>query len=650
MTYNPRWVLNGLDLTAYPYSVIQDSADPGTAETVSAILASMIVDGDIELTQRRGNRAYELPVMIEGVDRAGIATAQADLVRAAEQSLGTLEFDPGDGSGVTVFETFAGTVSLANGTDDAAAGAGLQRLTVMMPCRPFVRPAAQTGIDAPPQPPSGTPPTDVTVDSGSATTGWAPGGAIYGSADEATIGANVSPFTGMVYVSANHEAEPSIDGIAGHYDQPVAHTPLGWLTRSATISYDATRPNLIITGRSRYRTGSYSGPRSGQIQIIGGYHSYSFWYDLVRTGWKYDAQLIFQNAAGAAIVPTSVTSTDGTGGFRATFAMTADIVGLTVKGQKTGSAAGYYDMQVGIDSIVKTAGQVSGIFSGKVQSRQVEIFGSQRTELSLAVLGLDASDAPVTLGDQTLIHTASAGSDGRAKFLGCRALSGLAGTSDPDAVTAVKTTVSTTASPTVFVFPATTPLPGEYVAYARIKAGSAATRTISYAAALDGTGALDASDPATGWYTKPVSVTTAYQIVPLGSLVLPPADIEDEAATLSIKVASDAAVDLDEVWLAHVESGQVTLLDTSGGGISAVRLDAATVDVPNPSAWVGVATATGAGAVMAAGVRIQAFDQHMAEPGLLQISTVTPGCATTRVSARYYRRYAHDVAPAPEAS
>jgi hypothetical protein len=60
MTYSPRWVLNGLDLTSAPFMVVQDSADPGTAESVSAILASMIADGEIQLTQRRGNRTYEL--------------------------------------------------------------------------------------------------------------------------------------------------------------------------------------------------------------------------------------------------------------------------------------------------------------------------------------------------------------------------------------------------------------------------------------------------------------------------------------------------------------------------------------------------------------------------------------------------------------
>jgi hypothetical protein len=87
----------------------------------------MIADGDIELTQRRGNRTYAAPGRHRGHDRATIATAQADLVRAVEQPMGTLEFDPGDGSDVTVFETFAGSVALSGGTDDAGAQNGMQR-------------------------------------------------------------------------------------------------------------------------------------------------------------------------------------------------------------------------------------------------------------------------------------------------------------------------------------------------------------------------------------------------------------------------------------------------------------------------------------------------------------------------------------------
>jgi hypothetical protein len=39
-------------------------------------------------------------------------------------------------------------------------------------------------------------------------------------------------------------------------------------------------------------------------------------------------------------------------------------------------------------------------------------------------------------------------------------------------------------------------------------------------------------------------------------------------------------------------------------------------------------------------------EQHQAQPGLVEIDTVTPGCTTTRVSATYYLHFAHDVAAA----
>lgn len=610
MIYDPRWTLNGLALTEYPFGVMHNSADPGAAETVSSILASMIADGDVELTQRRGNRTYQLTVMIEGLDRAMIANAQADLVRAVEQPLGTLEFDPGEGE-VTVFETFAGTAELANGTDDDASEAGFQRVILTIPCRPFVRPQNEVTIQAPALPPSGsTPPADVTIDGGTSTSAYRATGPSWSTS--ITLGVNTAPFTGSVY--------GTIANTSG-----AVHTIAGDLTYTASIAADSARPYVVVTGRQRLRASRSAGSWGG---------------------WAYGNQVKFSDASGNSLLVVDMRNTDATGGWRATIYNPDILNQIKVTVSRPNEPYGYSQLQIGVDSIIRSAGSVSGTFTGKAQSRQVPIYGSQRTELSLAILGLDTSDSPVPLGEQVLIHTASAGSDNRAKFLGCRAQSGLGGTADSDAVTGVKSTLGTTSSPTGFMFSATTLLPGEFYVYARLK-GTAGSAMISYAASLDGAGPLDASDPVGGWYARVVPITSGYRIVPLGVLILPPALIEDPGATVTVNVASSTPVDLDEVWVAHVESGQVTLLDTNDPIISAVRLDAATVGSVVPSAWVGIATPTGPGVVIAAGPRIQAFDQHMAEPGLLQISTVTPGCASSRVSARYYPRYAHDVAPLP---
>lgn len=416
----------------------------------------------------------------------------------------------------------------------------------------------------------------------------------------------------------------------------------------STTTATWTSPTLaVVSGAVK---GTVYGRSSASIRRTGTVTMSSLKYMRLRgTASAYsDGQVTIADNGGAAITPISYSYNQTTGAYDIIINRPAGFAAIDITFSRTGgSISGTTGLFVASDQIDITDNPFA---SGKAQTRQVTIYGSQRTELSLTVLGLDAAGTtPVAIGERVLVHTAAAGTDSRAKFVGCRATSALAGTSDSTAVSGAYNTLNTTGTPTSFTFPAATLLPGEYLVYTRLKGTSATTRTISYAAALDGAGSLDMSDPASGWYTTTLSVLTTYNIFPLGKLTLPPAGIEDASATLTIKVAASTAsvVNLDEIWLAHDATGRVTLLDTNDSGISAVRLDAATVAAPQPSAWVGVATATGTGAMMFAGGRILSFDQHMAEPGLLQISTVTPGCATTRVSALYYPRYAHDVAPLP---
>ncbi|GAB7004412.1 hypothetical protein JCM18899A_18850 [Nocardioides sp. AN3] len=598
---------------AYAFSSA-DGTDFGDPEVVITAIASQLADGDLENIDRYGNReaTFYIGFTAEGwPDEPGAAIAlgqQALELALRFKGWAPLTWvDPLAGAETSVMEMTSATVS-KEFDDEVEIFDGMRVVKVTVHARPFVRPTDEIVFEAPPAPGS-TPPADVTIDSGSSTTGWS-GGGNTGTVNTVGLG-GFDPFlAGTVYAACVRNGPPVI--------------PFSFATRSLAIVADTTRPFLRIEGKVRYRndaTGHFG--FAGTITVSA-----------------------TSPAGGSAVTLVNLAHDQTTGVFTALVQQDADIASLTIRlDTPTFFQTGRSTLWVAIDSIDQTAGG-DGVFTGKVQSRQVQIFGSQRTEVSLAVLGLDDTDTPVALGPQTLVHTASAGTDGRAKFLGCRAASGLTGTTDAAATTGAKNTLSTTASPTVFTFPVGALLPGEFDVFVNVK-GTAATRTLSYAATLDGAGSLDASDPVAGWYTAQVAVVTGYRIVPLGVLMLPPADIEDPDATISVKIAADAAVDLDEIWLAHRESGQVTLLDTNDSGISAVRLDAATVDAPAPSAWVGVATTDGTGAMMAAGARIQAFDQHMAEPGLLQISTVTPGCSTSRVSGRYFPRNGHDVAPRP---
>lgn len=345
------------------------------------------------------------------------------------------------------------------------------------------------------------------------------------------------------------------------------------------------------------------------------------------------------------LTPASYTYNRTTGEFELLFRPsnfnTVDVTFL----RTSGSISTTSGLFVQVDSIEMTDNPFG---TGKVQSRQVQIYGSQRTELSLEVLGLNEDGtSPVGLGEQVLVHTAAAGNDGRAKFLSARNASALVGTPDASATGGVYNALGTTSSPTAFTFPAATLLPGNYVAYGRLRHSAVANATVSLRGEVQAA-TETFTDPRTGWKTAPVTVLAAgatwpqlnantWEILPLGMLRLPPADIEQPDATITIAVACDTALALDDIFLCNADVGQASLLLTTtaeGTSFNAARLDAATVDAPQASAWVGWFPS---GAMVADAAR-WIGEQHQASPGLLQIGTVTPGCATSRVSGSYYPR------------
>lgn len=294
--------------------------------------------------------------------------------------------------------------------------------------------------------------------------------------------------------------------------------------------------------------------------------------------------------------------------------------------------------------------------TSKVQRRAVHIYGTQRTELSLSVLGLDgAGTTPVGLGEQALIYTCS-GSDSSLKFVDCRNTAGVGGTTDATAVSGSFNTPGGTGAPTVFTFDPLVMRAGTYLAVARVRMGAASADTILTQAYVTPAVGDPVYSPSTGWLSAPFKAVAAgavwpaqnvgsWAMIPLGLLRLPPADLTGAGATLSIAVAKHgAAFDLDDVFLMNVDSGEASLVltATAAGSYSAVTLNAATVSSPQPTAWFGTAN----GAMMADSLRWNG-EQHQASPGLLEIDTVTPGCTTSRVSAMYYPRFHTNVASVP---
>ena len=358
---------------------------------------------------------------------------------------------------------------------------------------------------------------------------------------------------------------------------------------------------------------------------------------------------------GAPLTPVSYRYNQVTGAYDITIqrpeGFTAVDVGLT---RNTLPISTSSELFVAVDSIDITDNPFA---TGKVQTRQIEIGGTRRTELSLSVLGLNpASTTPIGLGGQVLVHSAAKGSDGRAKFLSVRTAATPAGASTDTAATSGSyNTLGTTG--TVWSFPASLLLPGNYLAVASVRASNNNTNTLSVRALVDPAVGDNIYDPPTGYRTIPAvfaasakwpqAATGAWTLLPLGLFRLPPADLEDPAATIGIEIFRGAAgaVDLDDIFLLNADVGQATLINTtiSGGSYSAVRLDAPTVaNGGSPAVWVGVAN----GPMLADPTRLQGFEPHEAAPGLLQVTSITPGCDSSRLAGESYRRYAHDTAAA----
>jgi hypothetical protein len=457
--------------------------------------------------------------------------------------------------------------------------------------------------------------------------------------------------TSQIMVAPSTTVPPYFDG--GYTDTTAANYSWDGTANNSTSTLAWTAPTLGVSS-GMVRGGVY-GRSAVTIRRSGAVTMSSLPFMRIRgTATAAPKGQIVIADQGANVSPSSYSYNASTGAFEILISRPGGFAAVDVTFDRTdGVVSTGSSVFVAVDSIDITDNPFA---TGKTQTRQVQIYGSQRTELSLSVLGLDAAGtSAVGLGEQVLVYTASAGDDGRAKFLACRSDSTVsaASTSDSSAVSGAFNALPTTTTPLGFTFPTSSLLTGTYLAVARVRSATAGTSDLSFRAFVDPSVGDNVYDPRTGWKTAPLTVaasgaawpsanTNAWVMVPLGLLRLPPADVEDSAATITVQLARGAnAADVDDVFLLNTDVGQSSILLTglTAGSYSAVRLDAATVDAAQATAWVGVANGT-----MLADAARWIGEQHAAAPGLLQIATVTPGCATSRVSASYYPRFHTHVA------
>ncbi|MGH8939218.1 MAG: hypothetical protein ACRDV2_07695, partial [Actinomycetes bacterium] len=297
--------------------------------------------------------------------------------------------------------------------------------------------------------------------------------------------------------------------------------------------------------------------------------------------------------------------------------------------------ANVHHSALGIDEI-SWVGDAPFTSTTRQMSRTLPVYGSARTEgeLEIRALAVDGT-TPEQLGAHTLVYTREAGAGIQPPLRTWRT-AGMPTVADASLVSGAHEPLAGTTA--TFVVPADLVKPGTYQIVARVRCSntSAQTLTVTASTATTDVSLLPANTTSITRTLNFAAVST-WQFVSVGELTLPTVETGHTAANVTLTIANNNAnvVDLDEAWIFNTDDGQLSLVDTSGSGVSMLRIAGATLDRQQPSVWVGTADGT---AVVNAGVRPLWRGSHQFSPGEVEVFTVTTSTARARAALRYYPR------------
>lgn len=288
--------------------------------------------------------------------------------------------------------------------------------------------------------------------------------------------------------------------------------------------------------------------------------------------------------------------------------------------------------QVAVDSLVIAATPIEA--TGRQTSRVAPIYGSLRTEADIVVTSTTPEGAPVAFGNRVIVYTVPVADGGASPNMRQWRSSGGTVTADSGRVSGAYENVPTTeATAITWKIPADQVRDGTHALWASAATTAPGTKRLHWSATVATT---YTSHTVTGW--KDVYLDGTYAPNPIGHVTLPPTAVGPAAeATITIKMwtSSTGTINLDEAWAFNIDDGQVSMVDTSGG-VSMVRLSAATIDNPNPGCWIGDAD-TDINTIHA-GARAT-FDQHIFPPGDIFVFTVALTSTTVSTAFSYYQRF-----------
>lgn len=552
-----------------------EEASFGNPEAITRQVAAFLMDGAISVTDGYNNREMTLRIAVHGEDSYGLALGESALVAEAGKR-NVLTWAPPNqltGYGATcVFDVVNSTLDYA--LDDLLELNLIRVYTLTIEAQPFARTELPI-TEVSPSPPPGAPPTTTLVDACSSTTGWTAtrlGGSAIPSTSGGAVKASWTNNTGAIQNSAYVT-----------------------LTRSG-LSADMTATPYVRIDWSSSHYASRTGVRTHTVKLNGVTVT-----EVARDGsvaWYESPSTTLTSVAITAATPLSALSTA--------------------------------KIEVSIADISRTDSTTLSTTTGQRQTfRTLMVKGSVRTQGSLAVESETAA-----LGS-TLVYTCPTTATLQQPPLRGLRTDGGSDTADSGLISGKRSDLTVNH---VFDIPAANIPDGGYLLVARMRVTSGTSWTLTWAGSSVVGGTVVDSAAMSGT-TSGTSSTNAWVTVPVAKIPLPTFKL-GPSGLVRLELQGSANTQLDEAWIFNMDLGRLSIVEcgtgtpAAGGSSSRLWLDAASVDNPVPSVWMGSAAdrsdAHGAGPALAS------FSAHEFLPPSMNVFVVTSNSVDTTVTLGPY--------------
>lgn len=589
----PSLVLGDLDLAArlpqgatFAYHALAGT-EFGNATPELAITSSFLSDGDDERIDRFGNVGHAIRLRIEGPSHAALEEAEALLERELYKRNSLAWTPPGGFAATTVFDVVTSWSEHHFDDWDEIARIPRRHFTLHVRRLPWPRSVDPLVVVAESIAPDPVEPDTFEIWDGSSAAGW------FADGPNSTISSDGSK---LIVSSVTTGPRPIESGLGAYqrFDPPflpydfvndlgLPLISLDWWRVGATTEYPWM--TVVIDGVR------HTCERVAQAQAAPGSEFMRYW-------WR--------------VPPGPVRE---------------------IKFNMRVRAPGDTDREFWLDQVTAWS-NIPTIGSGRQQFRSIEVPGTAPTEAAIRVE--HETDA---LGD-VLIHTAPADSGYQPATAQYRTAGG---TVAPTASTMSGSWRKLNeATPETYDIPIDAIPVGTYAMLAVLKGDAPGTQLVEWDASTL-VGAVE-HESVHGFASR--SLTASAAIYDLGTVSLPTVPAGSDAK-VRIKLYSDGASDVDELWLLNLTDGRMSLVScgtgtpATGGASNRLWIETPSLDLERQAYFVGTEEDR-SDRRHASANDIRSFQVHEMEPGAMNVFVASTGAVAPAVSAELYPRWRHN--------